>query len=180
VTFAYFSYPICLCSPSDIDDISVICILVSHVDHWSDWPCYCTIHVYVVIHLCDSILVFGIFESSSGRWPSWMGNKHNVIILRVYVIGGLFRRCLRNKRKFCAIRKSGKSRWFCSKLNGFRNSNENVPHCYATISSVVFLYSMPYIFLLNKVENFLQKYLRCELSVSFLYPGVPAGLSCYK
>jgi hypothetical protein len=33
-----------------------------------------------------------------------MGIKRNVIIPRVYVIGGLFRGCLRNKRTFCAIR----------------------------------------------------------------------------
>jgi hypothetical protein len=50
------------------------------------------------------------------------------------------------------IEQSGKSRWFCSKFNGFTNSNENVPHRYVTISSVVLLYYMPYIFLLNKVE----------------------------
>ncbi len=52
---------------------------------------------------------------------------------------------------------------------GEPHSNENVPHRYATISSVVFLYSMPYIFLLNKVEYFLQRYLRCAFQSIFLY-----------
>ena len=46
---------------------------------------------------------------------------------------------------------------------------ENLSHRFATISSVVFLYSMPYIFILNKVEYFLQRYLRCAFQSIFLY-----------
>jgi hypothetical protein len=48
-----------------------------------------------------------------------------------------------------------------AKFNGFTNSNENVPHRYATISSVVFLYFMPYTFLLNRVEYFLEIFTMC-------------------